>query len=72
VAVSLKKELKKGATIPYKPKKVVMIARIYSSALMENRALEIDTSILDKTILGTLIFQGSDINIMPFSTVEIL
>lgn len=72
VAPSLKKELKEGATVLRKPRKTMMTARIYSSALLDDGALEIDVSILDKVISGTLIDGGSGINIMPLSTMESL
>lgn len=49
-----------------------MTARIYSSAMMGDRALRIDVSIIDKVITGTLIDGGSGINIMPLFTMESL
>jgi hypothetical protein len=72
VAPSLRKEFKEGATIPRKSRKTMMTARIYSNALMDDGALEIDVSILDKVIPRTLIDGGSGINIMPLSTMESL
>ena len=72
VAPSLRKEFREGTTIPRRPRKEVMTARIYSQTLVDDGALEIDVSILHKVIAGTLIDGGSGINIMPLSTMESL
>lgn len=66
----MRKEFKEGATIPRKPRKIVMTARIYSSPLIDDGALEIDVTILDKVIPGEFIDGVSGINIMPLSTME--
>lgn len=68
VAPSLRKELKEGATVPWRPPKAVVTARIYASPLVDDDALEIDVSILDWVIVGALIDNGSGINIMPLTT----
>jgi hypothetical protein len=69
VAPSLRKEFKEGLQFPGDPD-IVMSARIYTSPLIDDGALEIDVTVLDKVIPGALIDGGSGINIMPLSTME--
>lgn len=67
---SLQKEFKERANISRGPRKIVMTARIYTSSLINDGALEIDVIILDKVILSGLTNGGSGINIMRLSTME--
>ena len=70
VAPSLRKEFKEGATMPRRPRKVVMTAKMYTSPLVDDGAFEIDVSILDRVIPGAVIDNGSGINIMSFTTMS--
>lgn len=64
VVPSFKNKFEEGVTVPWTPRKAVMTARIYASLVVDDRALEIDISILDRIIPCALTNTGSGINIM--------